>query len=217
MSKKIFWIIGIIAVCVIALIVINGQSGKSGKSSAAIDYTNQPFLGDKDAPVEIVEFGDYKCPHCGEFNKSVVPYLDQQFIETGKAKLYFMNYAFIAPDSKTAALFAETVYQQLGNEKFWKFHDLLFANQTTKDGKENLMTEDFLKTVLKQVASDAETEKVVKAFSDNKAQKAFDQDMKTANKLKVQATPAIYIGGKEFKGQTMDDFNKMVEEAANAK
>ncbi|MFJ8263033.1 DsbA family protein [Rummeliibacillus sp. NPDC094406] len=214
MSKKIFWIIGILAVCIIAVIVLNG---KSGKSSATIDYKDQPFLGEKSAPVEIVEFGDYKCPHCGEFNKNVLPYIDQQFVQTGKAKLYFMNYAFIAPDSKTAALFAETVYQQLGNEKFWKFHELLFANQTTKDGKENLMTEDFLKTVLSKVASKDETEKVAKAFEENKAEAAFDQDMKTANKLKVQGTPAIFIGGKEFKGKTMDDFAKMVDEAANDK
>ncbi|WP_397537105.1 DsbA family protein [Rummeliibacillus pycnus] len=214
MSKKLFWIIGIIAVCVIALIVLNG---KGGKSSAIIDYKDQPFLGEKSAPVEIVEFGDYKCPHCGEFNKNVLPYIDQQFVQTGKAKLYFMNYAFIAPDSKTAALFAETVYQQLGNEKFWKFHELLFANQTTKDGKENLMNEDFLKTVLSKVASKDETEKVAKAFKENKAEAAFDKDMKTANKLKVQATPAIFIGGKEFKGKTMDDFAKMVDEAANDK
>ena len=214
MSKKIFWIIGIIAVCVIALIVLNG---KSGKSSATIDYKNQPFIGQESAPVEIIEFGDYKCPHCGEFNKNVLPYIDQQFIQTGKAKLYFMNYAFIAPDSKTAALFAETVYKELGNEPFWKFHELLFENQTTKDGKENLMTEDFLKTVLSKVASKDETEKVAKAFEENKANASFDKDMKTANKLKVQATPAIFIGGKEFKGQTMNDFAKMVDEAANDK
>lgn len=213
MSKKIFWIIGILAVCVIAVIMLNGKSGKS----STIDYKDQPFLGEKSAPVEIVEFGDYKCPHCSEFNKNVLPYIVQQFVQTGKAKLYFMNYAFIAPDSKTAALFAETVYQQLGNEKFWKFHELLFANQTTKDGKENTMNEAFLKTLLSKVASKDETEKVAKAFEENKANAAFDKDMKTANKLKVQATPSIFIGGKEFKGKTMDDFAKMVNEAANGK
>lgn len=213
MSKKIFWIIGIIAVCVIALIVLNGKSDNSA-SNSVIDYKDEPYIGEKSAPVEIVEFGDYKCPHCAEFNESLLPYIQQQFVETGKAKLYFMNYAFIATDSTTAAKFAETVYQQLGNEKFWKFHELLFANQTTKDGKENLMTEDFLKTILGQVASKDETAKVAKAFEENKAKDALNKDMKTAKELKVQGTPAIFIGGKEFKGKTMDDFDKMVEEAA---
>lgn len=212
MSKKIFWIIGVIAICLIALIVLNGKGDKSAAST--IDYKDQPYIGKESAPVEIVEFGDYKCPHCAEFNESLLPYIQQQFVETGKAKLYFMNYAFIAADSTTAAQFAETVYQQLGNEKFWKFHELLFANQTTKAGKENQMTEDFLKAVLGQVANKAETEKVVKAFEKNKAKDAFKKDMTTANKLKVQATPAIFIGGKEFKGKTMDDFNKMVDEAS---
>lgn len=213
MSKKIFWIIGVIAVCLIALIVLNGKGEKT--ASSAIDYKDQPYIGEKTAPVEIVEFGDYKCPHCAEFNESLLPYIQQEFVETGKAKLYFMNYSFIAADSTTAAQFAETVYQQLGNEKFWEFHELLFANQTTKDGKENLMTEEFLKTILSQVANKVETEKVAKAFEEQKAKDAFQKDMKTANKLKVQATPAVFIGGKEFKGKTMEEFAKMVDEAAN--
>ena len=71
MAKKIFWIIGIVAVCIIGIIVLTDGSHEA----AEIDYENQPFLGDENAPVEIIEFGDYKCPHCGEFNSSVLPFI----------------------------------------------------------------------------------------------------------------------------------------------
>ncbi|QCR33691.1 thioredoxin domain-containing protein [Lysinibacillus sp. SGAir0095] len=211
MSKKIFWIVGIIAVCIIGIILLTDVS----QETAEIDYENQPFMGDENAPVEIIEFGDYKCPHCGEFNSSMVPYIKEEFIDTGKAKFYFMNYSFIAVDSTTAALFAETVYQELGNEVFWEFHDLLFANQTTADGKENFMDETFLKAVLSKVASEEEVEQVVQAFSDNQGDASLDKDMEMANNLGVNSTPTIFIGGKKFEGMTTDDFAEMVEEASN--
>ncbi|WP_036200242.1 DsbA family protein [Ureibacillus sinduriensis] len=211
MSKKIFWIVGIIAACIIGIIVLTDAS----QEKAEIDYANQPFMGDENAPVEIIEFGDYKCPHCGEFNNSMVPFIKEEFVDTGKAKFYFMNYAFIAVDSSMAALFAETVYEELGNEMFWEFHDLLFANQATADGLENFMDEDFLTTILSKIASEEELKQVGEAFSKNQADALLDKDMEMAKNLGVNSTPAIFIGGKKFEGMTMDDFADMVEEAAN--
>ncbi|MFP3918821.1 thioredoxin domain-containing protein [Lysinibacillus telephonicus] len=211
MSKKIFWIIGIIAVCLIGIIVLTDVSEKS----VELSYENQPFVGEESAPVEIVEFGDYKCPHCAEFNNTLLPLIHEQFIDTGKAKFYFMNYAFISTDSTTAATFAETVYQELGNEKFWDFHEHLFANQTTVDGKENFMSEEFLEAVLAEVATAEETEQVMHAFGENKGKDGLEKDMDMANNLGVNSTPSIFIGGKKFEGMTMDDFAKMVDETAN--
>ena len=115
MNKKIFWLIGILAVCLIGIIVLTNVN----EESVVIDYEGQPFLGEASAPVEIVEFGDYKCPSCKDFNDRLFPVIYQELVKTGKAKFYFMNYSFIAPDSTTAAQFAETVYKELGNETFW--------------------------------------------------------------------------------------------------
>lgn len=213
MSKKIFWFIGIIAVCLIAIVMLTNAK----EDTAVIDYEGQPFLGEESAPVEIVEFGDYKCPHCGEFNNTLLPMIKEELVETGKATFYFMNYSFIAADSTTSAQFAETVYEELGNEKFWEFHHLLFANQTNESGQANLMSEEFLTAVLAEVATAEETEKVKVAYSEGTAKEAWDQDMSTANNLGVTSTPTIYIDGKEFTGQTMEDFVEMVDESANGK
>lgn len=213
MSKKIFWIIGVVAVCLIAIVMLTNTK----EEAVEIDYEGQPFIGEESAPVEIVEFGDYKCPHCGEFNNTLLPMINQELVETGKVKFYFMNYSFIAADSTTSAQFAETVYEELGNEKFWDFHHLLFANQTNKSGQANLMSEEFLTAVLSEVATTEETEKVKIAFGEGKGKKAWDQDMSIANNLGVTSTPTIYINGKEFTGQTMDDFVELVDEATDDK
>lgn len=186
------------------------------KKSAVIEYEGQPFLGEESAPVAIVEFGDYKCPACKAFDESLFPLIEQEFVETGQAKFYFMNYSFINNDSHRSAQFAETVYQELGNEKFWSFHDLLFSKQPDNLSYEkvDLYTDIFLEETLAEVASAEETDKVMKAFAENKGKAAWEKDMSTAKSLGIASTPSIFINGKQFKGQTMDDFKKMVDEAA---
>ncbi len=184
------------------------------QESAVIDYEDQPFLGEESAPVEIVEFGDYKCPHCKDFNDSIFPVINEELVKTGKAKFYFMNYAFIGPDSKTSAQFAETVYQELGNEKFWEFHHLLFANQVSESGQANLFTDEFLERVLAEVANPEETEQVMLSYTEGNGNAALEKDTSTANSLGIQSTPTIYINGKLFDGKSTDDLINMVEEAS---
>ncbi|QTD39796.1 DsbA family protein [Sporosarcina sp. Te-1] len=212
MSKKLFWFIGIVAVCIIGIIVLTNTE----KESADIDYEGQPFVGDASAPVEIVEFGDYKCPHCKDFNDSLLPIIEKELVETGKAKFYFMNYAFMGPDSTTSAQFAETVYQELGNDVFWEFHHLLFANQTDESGKTVQFTDTVMETLLAEVASPEDVEQVMKAYQEGEGKANLEKDMKTANRLEISSTPSIFINGKLFDGGSMNDFFKRVDEASKS-
>ena len=209
LNKKLFWFIGILAICFIGIILLSNTS----KDSVEIDYEGQPFIGEASAPVNIIEFGDYKCPHCKDFTEQTYPVIYKELVETGKAKFYFMNYSFIGPDSMTAAVFAETVYQELGNEVFWSFHDLLFKHQTTSDGEMTFFNEDLLGELLTEIVSEEETAKVMSAYREEKGKDAWDVDMQIAKKLNVTATPAIYINGEQFTGNTFDDFIEMVEGA----
>jgi protein-disulfide isomerase len=211
-----FWVVGLVAVFILAFIFLGNHSKQQEKTkSTEIDYSNQPFLGEKSAPVSIIEFGDYKCPNCKNFDKDVVPIIQKELVDSGKAKFYFMNDSFINVDSTRSAKFAESVFQELGNETFWKFHDLLFEKQPedTKYEKIDLFTEDFLVDTLKEVASGVDVDKVVKNFQDKKSEKAWNKDMENAEKLGVTGTPTIFVNGKKFDGQTIDDLKDMVEKA----
>lgn len=74
--------------------------GKSQENTASrINYTGQPMMGKKDAPVKIAEFGDYKCIYCYQFEMTIFPKLKKDFIDTGKVQYYFMNYTILAQDS----------------------------------------------------------------------------------------------------------------------
>jgi protein-disulfide isomerase len=222
-SKFVFWVVGLIAVGVLGLIFLNSYSDKQKEEKAVktseIDYSNQPFLGEESAPVSIVEFGDYKCPACKNFAESSVPVILEEFVDTGKAKFYFMNDSFINVDSERSAKFGESVFQELGNDKFWEFHELLYKKQPedTKYEKMDLYTEQFLTDVLKEVASAEEVDKVERNFRDKKSHEAWQKDMDTVSKLGVTGTPTLFVNGKMFTGQSMDDLKAMVEEAAKGK
>ena len=216
-SNLIVWIVGIVAVALIGFIFLGNQSKTTPKQ--AIDYIGQPYIGDKTAPVSIIEFGDYKCPSCKQFGENVLPAIKHAFVDTGKAKLYFLNDAFINTDSIRAAKFAESVYLELGDKTFWKFHDLLYKKQPedSKYEKIDFYNEKFLTDTLKEVASDADVKKVVAHFRAKKSDAAFQKDMDLAKKLNVSGTPTLFVNGKLFDGQTMDDLTKMVDAAAEEK
>lgn len=219
-SQFTFWVIGLVAVCILAFIFLGNHSKKQENSKAEkIDYSNEPFLGDKSAPVSIIEFGDYKCPNCKDFGKNVVPLIEKEFVDTGKAKFYFMNDSFINVDSTRSAKFAESVFQELGNETFWKFHELLYKKQPddSKYEKMDVFTETFLADTLREVATDQEVDKVLKNFRAEKSKEAWNKDMNYAEKLGVTGTPTLFVNGKKFEGQSIDDLKKMVEKAAKEK
>jgi protein-disulfide isomerase len=209
-----FMIIGIVTIG-LAVFMLTGNFNKdSGQSE--ISYKNQPYLGGEDAPVSIIEFGDYKCPICKDFNESFFPLIDQELIQTGKVKFYFLNYPFISVDSERSALYGETVYKEIGNDTFWKFHKLLYEKQPEDQSQErkDVFTEKFLEDTLKEVTSDENVKKVSGKYKANASEKAVETDEALVNDLGVTGTPTLFVNGKKFEGNTFDDLQKMVEEAA---
>ncbi len=96
---------------VIAVIVVLAIAFRPS-STAQFDYGKLPVLGNANAPVKIIEFGDYKCPSCQYFAQQIEPRLKKDFIDTGAASMHFMNFTIIGPDSNTAALAGQSIYHQ---------------------------------------------------------------------------------------------------------
>lgn len=207
--KIIFFGVSMLVITIIIWMIVDKQSTTT--SSTSIDYSNQPFLGEEDASVQIVEFGDYKCPACKSFTEGFVPLIEKDFIDTGKANFYFMNYDFIYEDSTRTAEFAETVYQELGNETFWKFHELVYDNQPV-DEKVDFFTEDKLVELLSEVTDEDSVEKVRIAFENGGGEDALATDNEYVKQLNIQSTPSVFINGELFTGGTYEDFSRQVNE-----
>jgi protein-disulfide isomerase len=215
-SAWVFWIIGIITLGVVVYLF---TADHNQDSETAISYKNQPYLGDKDAPVNILEFGDYKCPVCKNFNESFFPIIDKELIQTGKVKFYFINYPFINVDSKRSAQFGEIVYKELGNDTFWKFHKLLYKKQPEDQSLEtkDIFTQDFLLKTLGEVTAKENVKKVSGKLDSRSGDNVVDTDMGLVKDLGVTGTPALFVNGKKFEGNTFGDLEKMVDKATEEK
>lgn len=139
MNKNV--VIGLIVVAVIG--IVGYQVGASGGGGAALEpipldgiendtvlaNLAQPVtMGSPDAPVTIIEFGDYQCPGCMNFNQTVKPQIDLALIESGEAKFSYYDYPLsMHPWAFLAARAARCADDQ---GEYWSYHDALFVNQS---------------------------------------------------------------------------------------
>jgi len=94
-------------------------------TSAKLIEGGSPIMGNSNAPITILEWGDYQCTYCYKFHQSTLDTIKEDFIETGKMKLIFKDYPLNGPDSVLAA---EASYCAQEQEKYWEYHNELYEN-----------------------------------------------------------------------------------------
>jgi len=104
------------------------EAVESGQSAPADLADDDPFLGDPDALVTIVEFGDFQCPFCGRFFKTTEQEIIEKYVKTGKAKFVYRDFPLtsIHEEAQKSAEASECADEQ---GKFWAYHDLLYTRQ----------------------------------------------------------------------------------------
>ncbi len=103
-----------------------GQNSETRSSSVLEMFSGgSPILGSRDAPVTMVEFGDYQCTNCNRFFRNTEPLILKNYVETGVLKIIFVDFAFIGPDSFPAAQAAHCANDQ---GKYWEYHDETYSN-----------------------------------------------------------------------------------------
>lgn len=123
---------GVIVAIIIGIVIVSFSNPSENVSETVSEFTLQSYteighlLGDPNAPITIVEFGDYQCPFCSEWYLDTMPIIKEQLIDTKKINLVFVDYAFLGPDSLPAARASYCVEEQ---GKYWEFHDILYSNQ----------------------------------------------------------------------------------------
>ncbi|MEX2312377.1 MAG: DsbA family protein, partial [Nitrosopumilaceae archaeon] len=110
-----------------------------------------PVEGNEDAPITIIEFGDYQCPKCKGWFQNEKSKITSNYITKGIAKLYFLDSAWLGDDSIAAA---QATYCADDQGKFIEYHSTLYNNQAgIQDGWANM---DALKQFAKDLELDAE-------------------------------------------------------------
>ena len=162
---------------------------------------NAPFIGGKDAKVEIVEFSDFQCPFCAKAS-GLVQELKKKY--GNKIKVAFKQYPLPFHSQAKMASVAALCANEQNTKHFWKLHDAFFADQS------KLSVEDIKKTA-KGLGVDST--KFDKCLDDKKFLSQVEADIEQGKKLGVKSTPTFYVNGQLVAGaQPIEVFEEIIEE-----
>jgi protein-disulfide isomerase len=160
----------------------------------------KPAISDKDhvegnanATIELVEYGDYQCPHCGRAYP-VVKNIQKKMGD--KLKFVFRNFPLseMHPDALHAAVASEAAGAQ---NKFWQMHDMLFENQNDLSDEALINYASEIKLDIEKFKTDFETP----AFTE-KVESDFESGMRSG----VNGTPSFFINGKKYNGDWEENY-----------
>jgi len=117
-------LIGIGTGVILVITPMDSNDSKALTASKLIE-NGSPIMGNPDAKITILEWGDYQCTFCYKFHQNTLDTLNEDFIKTGKVNLVFKDYPLNGPDSLLAA---EASYCAQDQEKYWQYHDELYKN-----------------------------------------------------------------------------------------
>ena len=152
--------------------------------NVVLSVKDDPFKGEKDAKITLVEFSDYQCPFCSRHFRETIPQIEREYIATGKIKYVFRNFpiASIHPLAFKAAEAANCAGEQ---GKYWEMHDRLFANQ-------NLLGVKDLPNHAKTVGLDLTN--FQQCLDSGKHASKIRSDLADGQKAGVQGTPTFFLG-----------------------
>ena len=160
----------------------------AAKQSPLLNLENSsPALGSENAPVTIVEFGDYQCEACYHWFHNTRDTLIDNYIETGKAKLVFVDLPFLGRDSPKAA---QASYCAEDQGKYWEYHVMLY---TFQDGPPDSGWADRDRLNSFAFSLDMNVDEFNDCMDSSKYQKRVKANYDEAVKHGVQQTPTFII------------------------
>lgn len=174
---------------------------------------NGTAVGNPDAPVRIDVFEDFQCPACQVFTETVEPQIMDELVATGQVYYVFRQYPFLDDRSPTkeSDQAANASLCAAEQDRFWDFHDILFANSGENVGA-------FTDRRLVAYAEDLNLnmKDFNACFNENRYKSQIDEDISEAIRLGISGTPSVYVNGISVRPgyiPTFEDVKAKVEAA----
>jgi len=172
--------------------VLGGEEKQAVVDIKKVEVKNEPFTGDKNAPVTLAYWFDFQCPFCQRFDLNTLSALNEQYVKTGKLKVVFKDFQFLGPDSTSAGLAAHAVWE-ISPENYFKWHQAMFEKQDAENGgwgtKQDIIA-------LTKTIPGIDANKVSQLMEEKKTEygQEMDSDKTEADKFGISGTPGFIIG-----------------------
>ena len=181
--------IGIVAGSFLVLYQPQSVDSKILTQSNLIE-NGSPVLGDSNAPITILEWGDYQCTYCYKFHQETLDIINENFIQTGKVKVIFKDFPLNGPDSK---LGAQASYCANDQEKYWQYHDELYKNWGGE--RTGWITRDSLTEFAKEIQLDIN--EFNNCLDENKYENKINKIYDFGKEIGIDATPSFLVFNNE--------------------
>lgn len=177
------------------------MSEKIEEPRVNVSVDDDPWKGNKEAEVVIVEFSDYTCPYCKKFETEILPEILQRY--NGKVMVVFRDFPVHGNISITAAIAADCANEQ---GKFWEYHELLYEKQ-----EEWIFNLTMLSVYAHQLGLNLS--KFEACMDSRKYEEEVLKDREDGIKYGVSGTPTIFINGRKIVGvHPVEKFCQVIDE-----
>ncbi|MDB4593639.1 DsbA family protein [Paracoccaceae bacterium] len=182
----------------------NAQSSDADAGTAEIIDMVQ---GAEDAPITVIEYASFTCPHCARFHSDVYKLLRKNYIDTGKVKFIFREVYF-----DKYGMWASMIARCSGPDRFFGMTDLILNSQSTwaRAGDDLAIVEALRKIGRLSGMQDAALDSCLQDGEKLRALVGWYKE--NAQRDGIQSTPSFLIDGQPYKNMDYEEFAKILDE-----
>ena len=175
-------------------------------AEAAASAIPDMVLGDANAPITMIEYASYTCPHCGSFHQNTYPQLKADYIDTGKVKFVFREVYF-----DRFGLWASMIARCGGQERFFGITDLMFKTQAdwTRAGEPVAIADELRK--IGRIAGLNDDELNACLQNEESAQTLVEWCQTNAARDDINSTPSFVINGTKYGNMSYAEMKELLD------
>ena len=171
--------------------ITNIEELQNAQRLAALVENGSPILGNINASITLIEFGDYQCSFCKKHFVQTHDLIMKNYVVTGDVKILFKD--MIATPGEDSIHAAHAAHCAKDQGMFWKYHYMLYNNWEGENT--GWITDDSLNKFASNM--DLDMNKFSKCMSDNKWMNLINASVEDANRMGVTGTPSFFLIGPE--------------------
>lgn len=168
-------------------------------------------IGDENAPVTVIEYASFTCPHCMRFHTEVFPLIKENYVDTGKIRFTLREVYF-----DKHGLWAGMIARCAGPDRYFGLTDILFHQQSdwAQSADEAELVEKLYGIGRQAGLTDDELDACLQ--DSDFAQALVERYKETATADDVTGTPSFIINGEKVQNMSYEEFSKVLDEALGA-
>lgn len=200
---RLLWVVAAVVVAGLMAFSFWPKNGLTTPPAPTAAVSLDKSIGDENAPVVVMEYGDFQCPACQRFFQTTAEQLKAEYVESGKVRFVFRQFAFLGDESQWAAEASECANEQ---GRFWDYYDKLYQEQNGENV--GIFSKDNLKKFAVDLGLD--TAGFAQCLDSGRYTEKVQQETLEGQQAGVRGTPSVFVNGRYIE----DGSNYLVLQAA---